>query len=231
MLNKLWHLFELARSIARLPVARLEFRKAINPDDVIKMHKHCTRRHPRYLVFQNKSLGAALVDLTRFRSRDEYLNTIKGRNSAEERARKAKTKGYQMVEIDRNRYIDDIHEINNSLEIRQGRPMDAAYREKVTRFPAEKNFMYFGVLDPAGKLVAYIDMGLYGNFAAFNRVIGVRNNDGAVHLMVIDVVCRLIEERKVRYLMYDTCFGAAPGLMKFKKMLGFEPYRAKYSIQ
>jgi hypothetical protein len=31
--------------------------------------------------------------------------------------------------------------------------------------------------------------------------------------------------------MYDTYFGASPGLKAFKTMLGFQPYRAKYSIQ
>ena len=41
----------------------------------------------------------------------------------------------------------------------------------------------------------------------------------------------MIEDRNCHYLMYDTYFGASPGLKTFKKMLGFQPYRAKYSIQ
>lgn len=231
MLNKLSRLFELLCSIVRLPIARLEFRRAINPDDVGRMHRHFTRRHPRYVVFQNKSLGAALVDLSSFNSRDDYLASIKGRNSGEQHARKARGKGYTVVEIDRNAYIDQIHEINNSVDMRQGRPMDDVYREKVTYFAPDKNFTYYGVLNAEGKLAAYGDLGLYGNFVAFNRLLGVRNNDGVMHLMVSDVVCRMIDERKVRYLMYDTCFGASPGLLTFKKMLGFTPYRAKYSIR
>jgi hypothetical protein len=28
--------------------------------------------------------------------------------------------------------------------------------------------------------------------------------------------------------MYDTYFGASPGMKTFKEMLGFHPYRAKY---
>lgn len=231
MPNKLSRLYELAVSIARLPIARLEFRLAINPDDVGKMHRHFTRRHPRYLVFQNKSLGAALVDLSKFRTREEYMDTVKGRNSAEHHARKARSKGYRVVEIDRNDYIDEIHAINTSVETRQGRPMDAAYQEKITHYPFDKNFKYYGVLNAAGKLAAYGDLGLYGNFVAFNRVIGIRNNDGAMHLMVTEIICRMIEARHVTYIMYDTCFGASEGLLAFKKMLGFEPYRAKYSLQ
>jgi hypothetical protein len=41
----------------------------------------------------------------------------------------------------------------------------------------------------------------------------------------------LIEAGGYQYLMYDTYFGASSGLQNFKKMLGFQPYRAKYSIQ
>ncbi|WP_156328091.1 hypothetical protein [Massilia sp. WF1] len=52
-----------------------------------------------------------------------------------------------------------------------------------------------------------------------------------MHLMVTDIVGQLIESRTYAYLMYDTFFGASPGLQAFKKMLGFEPYRAKYSLQ
>jgi len=79
--------------------------------------------------------------------------------------------------------------------------------------------------------MAYGELGFYGNFASFTRVIGVRNNDGVMHLMVTEIICQLIEGRNYQYLMYDTYFGASPGLKTFKKMLGFQPYRAKYSLQ
>ncbi len=228
MPNKLSQLFEQIRAIIRLPRARLDFRRDLNPDDVIKMHKHCTKRHPRYPVFQNKSVGAALVDLSRFGNRDEYMATIAGSNSA---AKKARKKGSQVVEIDRNDYIDQIHEINNSLDERQGRPMDEAYRTKATHYKNEKNYTYMGVFNQAGKLVSYIEYGLYGNFVAIDRLMGLRNNDGVMHLMITEVASRLIEERKVRYLMYDTFFGAGPGLQKFKTMFGFAPYRATFTIR
>ncbi len=231
MPNKLSQLCELVRTIIGLPVAQLEFRRDLNPPDVARMHKHFTKRHPRYLVFQNKSLGAALVDLSRFGSGDEYMGTVAGSNSAAEHTRKARRKGYQVVEIDRNHYIDQIHEINNSVETRQGRPMDEAYRTKVTHYPNEKNYTYVGVLNPAGKLVSYMEFGLYGNFVAIERLMGLRNNDGVMHLMLTDTVSRLIEERKARYLMYDTFFGAGAGMQKFKTLFGFTPHRAKFSIR
>jgi hypothetical protein len=231
MLNKLSQVFDQIAAIARLPVAPLKFRLALNPENVEKIYRYYTKAHPKYKIFQHKSLGAALVDLTRFRNRDEYMQEFKGRNSAGGLARKARTKGYTVVEIDRNDFIDDIHEINTSVEVRQGRPMDISYRVRTTSYPSEANYKYYGVLNAAGKLVAYGEMGFYGNFAAFNRVIGLRNNDGIMHLMVSEIICQLIEAGGYQYLMYDTYFGASPGLKSFKKMLGFQPYRAKYSIQ
>ncbi|MFS2215773.1 hypothetical protein ACCD08_14825 [Telluria sp. Tellsp104] len=231
MTSKLSQLFNLALDISKLPVARLEFRLDLNPDSVRRMHAHFTKPHPRYKIFQNKSLGAALVDLKRFADPDEYMANMKGRNSAGSYARKARSRGYSVVEIDRNVFVEDIHEINTSLDQRQGRPMADAYRQKQTHFSPEKNYKYFGVLNSAGKLTAYSDIGFFGNFVAFDRLLGLRNNDGAMHLMVTEIICRMIESHVYSYLMYDTFFGASPGLRTFKTMLGFEPYRAKYSLQ
>lgn len=231
MSGKLSQLFDLALAVAKLPVASLEFRLAMNPDDVRRMHAHFTKPHPKYKIFPNKSLGAALVDLKRFGSREDYLGKIKGRNSGEHHARKAKSRGYVVMEIDRNDFVDDLHEINTSLDTRQGRPMDQAYLRKETHYPREKNYQYFGVLNASGKLMAYSNLGCYGNFVAFDRVLGVRNNDGMMHLMITEIVGQMIESGNYSYLMYDTFFGASPGLQTFKKMLGFEPYRVKYSLQ
>jgi len=231
MPSKLSQLFNVALEIRKLPVARLDFRLDINPDDVRRMHAHFTKPHPKYKIFQNKSLGAALVDLKRYASAADYMASVKGRNSAEHHARKARSRGYVVTEIDKNDFTDELHEINTSLESRQGRPMEDAYRQKKTHFQAEPNYKYFGVLNPAGKLTAYSDLGFYGNFVAFERLLGLRNNDGAMHLMVTDIICQMIESRAYGYLMYDTFFGASPGLRTFKTMLGFEPYRAKYSLQ
>jgi hypothetical protein len=231
MSSKLSQLLNLALDIGKLPVAHLEFRLDMNPDDVRRMHAHFTKRHPKFRIVQNKSLGAALVELKRYGSRDQYLDSIKGRNAGEHHARKARTRGYVVVEIDRNDFIDELYEINTSLDSRQGRPMDDAYREKITHYSPEKNYKYFGVLNPSGKLMAYSNLGFYGNFVAFDRLLGLRNNDGVMHLMVTEIVGQLIESRAYAYLMYDTYFGAGPGLQAFKRMLGFEPYRAKYSLQ
>lgn len=231
MMNKLSHLFDLLIQIVRLPVAHLHFCLDINPDNVMSTYKYYTKPHIRYKLFKNKSLGVALVDLGRFGTKEEYLANINGHNQGAHHAKKAKSRGYIFCEIDGNNYINEIYEINTSLENRQGKPMSESYLEKVERYESVKNVKYYGVLNSAGKLMAYCSLGFYGDFAAFSRLIGHRNNDGAMHLLVTEVICFLINDGALKYVMYDTFFGAQPGLKTFKTILGFKPYRVKYSIK
>ena len=54
--------------------------------------------------------------------------------------------------------------------------------------------------------------------------------DGVMYLLLADIACRLIDEHRYNYLMYDTYLGALPGLREFKRELGFAPYRIRYAI-
>lgn len=231
MHSKFASLLELARSIAQLPAAHLRFDISKDPGNVEKIYRHFTKRHPRYLLCRNKTLGAALVDIHQFPAPAAYLNSFSGRNSPERHARRARSRGYRVTEIDRNDYIEDIHRINTSVEVRQGHGMSEDYLTKRTSYVAEPNYKYYGIVDTSGRLVAYSELGFWGNFAAFNRIIGVRNNDGIMHLLVTEIICELIEKGEYQYLMYDTYFGASPGMKAFKTSLGFAPYHARYSIQ
>ncbi len=221
----------LIRQLAALPVARLHFDTGIEPVNVVSTYRYYTRRHPKYKIIAHKSWGAALIDLRRHGTREHYLDSIKSKNFGAWHARRARARGYIVTQIDRNDHVDAIHDIHTSEDERQGRPMDARYQEKQLAFDVLSNFSYFGVLDAAGRLVAYATIGRYGNFSSFAQLMGYRNNDGIMHLMVSEIVARLIDEGRVDYVMYDTFFGALPGLRQFKTILGFEPYRARYSIQ
>lgn len=223
--------YKLLKDILRLPVAELHFDQAIDPTDIRATYRYYTKPHPRYKLIRNKTIGAALLDLSGLYSAEQYLELIKGKNAGAWHAKRARGRGYRLRHIDRNAHIDDIHAINTSLEERQGRPMDAKYREKQAYFDTLGHFRYYGLFNPEGRLVAYANLGHYGNFASFSQLIGVRNNDGIMHMMVVDIACELIGEQRVRYLMYDTFFGAQPGMQAFKKILGFRPYRARYALQ
>ncbi len=217
--------------IRRLPRARLRFDTALNPELVRRTHRMFTMPHPRYRVVRNKSLGIALIDLRAYASGEAYLDSLRRRDYAGYHSRRARERGYTVAEIDRNDYIDDIHSINTSLDERQGRPMDPAYAARTERYDAADGLRHYGVLDQHGRLVAYGDVGVYGDFAATDRLLGYRNGDGIMYLLLADIACRLIDDGRLNYLMYDTYLGAQPGLQNFKKKLGFQPYRIRYSIQ
>lgn len=217
--------------VMKLPRARLHFSQQIDPVDIKATYRAYTKPHPRFKIIRHKTLGAALIDLAEYPTREAYLEHIKGKNQGGYHAKRARSRGYVVREIDRNAYIDDIHEINTSLDVRQGRKMDEKYLAKQDTFNDQKHFLYWGVVSPQGKLVAYATLGIYGNFASFSQMMGIRNNDGIMHLLLSEAVCRLIDAGRVRYVMYDTFFGAQPGLRHFKTILGFRPYRASYSLQ
>jgi len=230
-MNTLLRHYDIVRQIIKLPVASLSFDSRIHPHDITKTYHYFTKPHPRYKVIRNKTVGAALIDLGRFADTPAYLDDIQGKNRGAWHATRARKRGYVCREIERNAHVEEIHAINTSLEVRQGRRMDQDYLDKVTHFERLDHFSYYGVLNPEGRLVAYANVGHYGNFDAFSQLLGVRSNDGIMHLLVVDVVSRLIERKQVRYLMYDTFFGAQPGLQQFKRIVGFQPFRVKYSLQ
>ena len=222
--------YETIVQIIRLPVATLSFRGDIDPENIAATYRYYTKRHPRYKLIRHKTLGAALIDLKQIDTYEKYLTLIKGKNGAAYHVKRARARGYSFAEIDRNAYIDAIHQINISCTYRQGRPMDATYQKKIDHFDSLPHFRYFGIVNNKGELVAYANIGMYGNFCGFSQLIGVRNNDGIMHLLLVEIISRLIDQQQVRYVMYDTFFGALPGLRLFKTMLGFRPYRAKYIL-
>jgi hypothetical protein len=223
-------LAKILGEVARLPVARLHFDIGGERAELAHVYRDFTRPHPRYKIIPNKVLGVALVDLRRFSSRACYLDSVQGKGNGGPQSRKARARGYALRTIDRNDYIDEIHEINVSSEYRQGRLMDTVYREKVTHYRDRPHVLYFGMFNKAGRLVAYCNVALFGNFAGTEQVLGVKNNDGVMYLLFTEIVGHLIDAGRLDYFMYDTVFGAQDGLRDFKRRLGFRPYRARYSI-
>ena len=237
MIANLAHIFNVARvargyrlllDVARLPVATLHFDTRYHPEDVRNTHRSFTRPHPRYKVIGHKQLGVALIDL-------RHMPATSAAGGAANYVSKARKRGYRLAQIDRNDHVDAIHAINLSVPNRQGRPMDAHYQKKSASYEPQRHYRYFGVFDQRGQLVAYCNMGRFGNFCALAQLLGYRNNDGVMHLMIADIVSLLHAERQAAdgpdYLMYDTFFGAQPGLRQFKTLLGFIPYRVRYTLQ
>lgn len=221
---------KLVAEVARLPVANLHFDTDPDPAELVKIYRYFTKPHPRYKIIRNKTLGAALIDLRRFANRAEYLDSVNGKGDGGPESRKAWARGYRMRQIDRNQFIEEIHAINTSSAYRQGRPMDSAYRERVPLYQDQPHVLYFGMFNKDGTLVAYCNVGLFGNFAGTERVLGYKNGDGVMYLLFTEIIGLLIETRQHMYFMYDTLFGAQEGMRRFKRRLGFRPYRARYTI-
>ncbi len=223
--------YKLARTIACLPVAQLQFDTRLDPVRIPEEFRNYTKPHPRYKVFRNKTLGAALIDLRRFADPEHYFASVNEKGCAGPQSRKASARGYQLREIERSAFADQIHDINISSEERQGRPMDAHYTVRQSHFEKLDNYRYFGVTDADGKLVAYCNVGIFGNFAATHQLLGYRNNHGIMYLLLAAIIQQLIREGLVEYFMYDTMLGGSNGLRDFKRRVGFTPYRASYSLQ
>lgn len=220
--------YDTLAQIIRLPVATLSFQQTIDPANIQATYRYYTKWHPRYKFIRHKTVGAALIDLKHINTQEKYLTLIAGKNGGAAYAKRARSRGYIFTEIDRNAHIDAIYKINTSCASRQGRTMDPPYQKRIDHYDALRHFRYFGVMNTEGELVAYANLGLFGNFCSFSQLIGLRNNDGIMHFLLAEIVTRIIDQQEVRYIMYDTFFGALPGLQKFKTMLGFRPYRAKY---
>jgi hypothetical protein len=223
-------LCQIALEATRLPLVKLHFRHDPKVPDIGDMFAHFTKPHPRYKLIRNKSVGMALVDLRGFSNRAAYISSVGRKDQGAYHGKRALRRGFIFEEIDRNAYVDDIHAINTSVTERQGRPMDPAYFEKPARYDNKPNFRYFGILNAEKRLVAYCNIATYGNFAATDRLLGYKNNDGTMYLLLVEIICRLIDDGQVQYFMYDTFLGAQEGLRNFKRRLGFQPYRVRYSL-
>jgi hypothetical protein len=228
--HEISRLLRAGAELHRMPRAHLEFRSELNAENIRSTYHAFTKPHPRYRLIKNKTVGIALIDLRKFKTPADYLDTVRKRDFAGYHARRCIARGYQVRDIDRNCFIDEIHAINNSAETRQGRPMDDIYRTKVTSFEDYPNYGYVGVMDNREQLLGYCNFAVLGNFAATERLIGYKNNDGFMYLLLTEIICSLIEKKTVNYLMYDTYLGAQPGLRNFKRKLGFSPYLVRYSL-
>ncbi len=229
-LRQFQRLYLIAIELLGLPTARLQFNRSIAPKKIQSVYQIFNRRHARFPLIRNKTMGIALIDLSNFNSRDEYIATVKKKDWAGYHGKVARKRGYSVRLIDRNDFIAEIFAINTSSDARQGRPMDQNYLTLQTRFDEAAPMRSYGVFNAHDRLVGYCSFGIYGNFAATDRLIGFKNNDGTMYLLLVEIICALIEQGDVDFFMYDTFLGAQDGLKSFKKRIGFQPYRVSYSI-
>jgi len=231
MISKLNRVLRILRELKDLPKLRLR----IDPghSEGRNMYLSFTQRHPRFFVFRHKTMGVALIRLGDFNQFEDYLKTVNGKNSAAYYARRCSKLGYETRQFDPNQYQERILEINQSMDVRQGRPMPDNYRCHID-YPLNAYNRYWGVFKD-GELVSYVWMVITGEVRILKRLLAHAGHmpQGVMYKMLVDLVkdefgCLKQNPSVPVNIMYDTFFGASEGIRLFKRRLGFKPYKIKW---
>jgi hypothetical protein len=222
--------FALLRELWRLPAVEIAM---WGGNTAHQAFASFTSRHRRFPVIQRKRWGVALLAVPE--QLDKYL-AGKARKAVRRNRRCAIRLGYTFGRIDPLAEIEQIRAINESLDIRQGRPMDPS---ELNLAALHAYFSHstetFGIRDAEGHLVAYLDLMMCGEVAIVSRLLGHGDalDNGIMDLLLSETVRELAGVRRiggaVQWLMYDMWFGATPGLRFFKNRLGFAPYRVRWT--
>lgn len=149
--------------------------------------------------------------------------------TARKRAWRAERFGYFAARINRNEFEDDVHAINTSRPVRQGRPMAESYRTPPTYpddvYPCLRHGVHaYGVLDGHSTLVAYLWMYRAGDLALVSQVLGHADHEdfGVMHLLFREA---LTMEGQVApgVAVYNRFDSGTLGLRQLKSWVGFEP--------
>lgn len=188
-------------------------------------------RHPEYGTYQN---GCSIIVLPK--TFEEYWAPMVGHHTDHE-VRRATKAGYRFEFVDRDRYRDDIYEINTSLEERQGRPMAERYTKPLEPYgPLQytcprHQLRTYGVLK-GEHLVAYTWVILIGEMCLFSTILGHGEHlrFGIMRLLVTEALRDIMGIGETRYAMYATHDSGTEGLRFFKERLGFRPYWVNWQL-
>lgn len=203
--------------LSAYPVVALHFRSDLDEDQFCSACKLRAR----------KTVNAALIDLARYDSANHFLDTLGKRGHLAPQSLKARSRGYAVRELERQRYLDDIWALNALPEDKQIRLTDGFPALTET---APHHTTYFGAFARSGALVAYCRLTLHSNFAAIEELIGNRNKDGVLFLLLAEIVNQLIAQRTVNYLMHQGFQDKTASTRQFMRRAGFEPFRVRYAL-
>lgn len=229
----LYHLQALFGKMPRVTICLGD----INTHVVKNWYKIFNRKIPIITFTTNRRIAVSCLPIMNFANAEEYINTVKGKNSADYYRRKALKKGYTFILLNRNNYIDDMYEINTSAEFRQKKRMTEAYRKKIQNYIDEENNEYYGIIDMKGKLVAYAYIVYFLEAAYIYKIIGHKKNldDGIMYLLGVSLISVMIEQMRsvrpdLKYALYDSFLTNTAGLALYKKRFGFKPYKIDWTV-
>lgn len=145
--------------------------------------------------------------------------------------RKSLSLGFTSREItwdERTKYLDDIHAINTSKIMRQGKMMDQGYIDRPKEITGRKTCndhygTFIGCFSNDGHLRAYITTNFCGELAAASQIIGHGNflRYGIMVNLWHEFV-RLAIERGVKVIVYSRWDDGFDGLKFWKKSVGMK---------
>jgi hypothetical protein len=143
--------------------------------------------------------------------------------------------GFKFREFASADHLADLSAIGASADVRQGQAMARHYIDEASlRAFCGRHPSLYGVFNEAGVLRAYAHAIEIGDVFFFNRILGHADDlkDGVVWLLLSEVVAEFICRRRTQgrpsWALYDTFWGASPGLRFFKQHVGFAPYRVEW---
>jgi len=204
-------------------------------EDLVRdFHAATRKRHPKFPLVKMDEFGVALADLPK--SFDEYFMMIEA--SARRNFKKAKRKGYKFKRIDYNAFLDDVREIWQSTDVRQGRMPEKFLKGEVSPSsnpPSRTNthdYPYFGVV-LGDKLVSYAGCVVSGEICMIEQLYGHADHhaEGVVPMLIIGIAGYVIDNFPcVKYYGYENFLGAGRNLRRFKKKFKFLPYHVKWVL-
>lgn len=155
-----------------------------------------------------------------------------------QKVRRAVKLGYAFAPFEYNDHLDDIYEINTSMDSRQGRQMTESYRQRPEpREPwgeqpcPRHHFGYFGIFKD-GRLVAYTLVAQSGEMMQFSQILGhgAHMEDGVMNLLIFEAVKWHQERARTPYAVYYLHDSGTSGLQFFKRKMGFAGHLVRWEL-
>lgn len=194
------------------------------------MFQDVTARHPK-LRISIGSYGPSLVRLTGWNG-----GYLQGGAFADawRKARRAENAGYTVRSIRADEYRHEILEIHRSTPRRQGEPMKPESQTEGGIVSMLGDRRGNGVFDAGGRLRGYMLWIDAGEVIVLRGLMGHADflRDGIMYLLFSETIRAAIEAGErgsgARWLQYTWHHRQGDGMRRFKRELGFRPYRVAW---
>lgn len=175
----------------------------------------------------------AVIDISRFVSIEQYISRAMNATSGN-RFRFSQKQGYTSRILsweERNQRIDEIHLINTSMQVRQGREMAENYREKPKPITGnhlcnDHHSYFIGTFDKNNSLVAYISVNVCGEMTAASQILCHADHlkPGAMLNTWVKFI-ELSRNAGKKFAVYGHWADGLDGLRHWKKSVGLSPLK------